>query len=204
MPTTKRGRRLLLQCTVCCAVVIVGLRLIVDGGFGFSNNEAVDIFSPADRALDEPGTEAEFKRVVINDDLTVSEAAGVPQLATRDFEADAKQLGDHQLGSTQRADAVRSTAEVEKETDEEEQRQEVEDTEGVNTLSTFLQGAEDVAKFKTSLQVAISEIQDLIDQGLVVPKWNGEREEPAIPGGLGKAVLDDAIKINVMFRDGCL
>ena len=34
-------------------------------------------------------------------------------------------------------------------------------------------------------QLAMEKIQPLIDAGLVVVRWNGEKEDPAVPGGPG-------------------
>ena len=38
-------------------------------------------------------------------------------------------------------------------------------------------------------QLAIEKIQPLIDAGLVVVKWNGDKENPAVPGGPGMIII---------------
>ena len=39
-------------------------------------------------------------------------------------------------------------------------------------------------------QLAIEKIRPLLDAGLVVAKWNGDKEDPAVPGGPGKTQLE--------------
>jgi hypothetical protein len=56
-----------------------------------------------------------------------------------------------------------------------------------NTSNISSATANDALKSENQLQAAaIGELQDLIDRGLVVPRWSGEKEEPIVPGGPGE------------------
>lgn len=182
MPTSGRGRRLMLKLLVVCAVIYVVFHVSVLSKVGLSKSKVSDERSSIN---DEPNQKraptSELTNVAMNDGDTDTSS-----------NADVHRLDANSGLSARKAGDDSESKQSERKTTEDGGLLVRDPEEGKNVSSTFTT-AIDAVKSKIALQAAIAELQGLIDRGLVVPRWNGEKEEPVVPGGPGKRIFERAI-----------
>jgi hypothetical protein len=180
MPTSRRGRHLILKLLVACVVIYLIFHVSVLGKVGFSKNKVSDERPPVSKASDVKWTGDELRGVGEK-----AEGGAVP-LVTRRLDTSPEKSEVETREDSESKQLKTKTTEV--------GAQLVKGPERGGDVSITLNTAIDSVKSKKSLQSAIAEIQGLIDQGLVVPRWSGEKEEPGVPGGPGEIIFEAAVK----------
>jgi hypothetical protein len=184
----RRRRSLLVKLVIGCAVVYVGFLLIAGRGVSDSNSSSDTRLS----AREVPGT-AGANGFIAGTVLNDGRPGDFRQPVIERPDPDRLRFEERMRRDAELQQLRRQRLEEEKKHHEEERRWRAMDRkpipfrqDGVIAMQSNLSAAvKDVAVFNDVRQTAIAKIQPLIDQGLVVPKWNGEKEEPAVPGGPG-------------------
>jgi hypothetical protein len=186
---------MLLKFLLGCSLVYFGSRLLVEVGFTTWNRKlASGVRSPVETLrLDNPSTDALSSNKVPENVVKVDN--NVRQLAVASSTVD---QGQETRRDTERNHFDRLTVEKENK-NENKNKADVDSWQqeaalakpvpfGGNVIpsSSKVSTEKEVTKSIVSLEAAIAEIQPLIDQGLVVPRWSDSTEEPGVPGGPGK------------------
>jgi hypothetical protein len=180
----RRRRSLLLKFVVGCAVFYVGFLLIAGRGVTDSNR-ASDVRLQAREAQGTPGVVSFFAGTVLNDGRPSDARQPVIERPDPDrlrFEEKMRRDAEEQQLRLQRL-------EDEKRHHEEDRQRRAKDRKPIpfrQDAAVAVPAVNDDGKPNAVQDSDLAKIQPLIDQGLVVPKWNFEKETPAVPGGPGK------------------
>jgi hypothetical protein len=185
-----RHRRMLIKFLIACSLLYLCFRLFDGAGISILERElASDNRSPV-KSLKQDNTDAASSSTESNNEHSVKVAENAQQLLTA---ASSKAAQTQEIRrDTERNKFEQQTVEEENKADEDDWQQQVTPAKPVlfqarvDPLSSSEYDENKVTKSVVSLEAAIAEIQPLIDEGLIVPRWNGLKEEPGVPGGPGK------------------
>lgn len=181
MPKSWHSRRMMLKILVVCTVIYVVFHVSVFSNFVLWENEAIDERSPVNKNVDINGAGDGFTNVAVNSDGDSQSNIGAEYFAAQRHKTDPAQ--SEKKTSKGPEDKQLNWKIIE------EGGQQLMGSEGGRNTSNTLNVANDDVKMKNSLQADIAELQSLIDHGLIVPRWNGEIEEPLVPGGPGERMI---------------
>lgn len=184
----RRRRSLLLKLAIGCAVVYVGFLLIAGGGLTDSSSSS-GVHLSARESSGSPSADGFVGGTALND----GQPGDVRQPVIERPDPDRLRFEEKMRRDAEEQQMRRQRLEEEKKHHEEDRRRRAMDRkpipfrrDAVVAMHSNLSLVNDVAKANDVQQAAVAKIQPLIDQGLIVPKWKGEKEEPAVPGGPGE------------------
>jgi hypothetical protein len=201
---TQRNCRSLFKYLVCCAIVYLivhtGFHLSTGDRFRVIETKAIDMPNPSiDDMLGMFGADAVSEDSVQTDLRAQLVNGNDMQPAAANFEREFTNSREVTHVDIERNKRLAQAAGEENNTDVDGLLQPARDHESVTvryddspTTSTYFYARDGATEHaKDALQAAIAEIQPLIDQGLVVPRWNGLEEVPVEPGGPGIAICKE-------------